>query len=69
MSSHKSKEHLSKIKDAVVNSKELNEDEKTNTIKHIDEWLLEDKADGIFVEELLKLNSAIKPILAELGLI
>ncbi|NPA59984.1 MAG: hypothetical protein GXO30_05925 [Epsilonproteobacteria bacterium] len=69
MSSHKSKEHLSKIKDAVVNSKELNEDEKTNTIKHIDEWLLEDKADGIFIEELVKLNSAIKPILAELGLI
>ena len=69
MSSHKNKEHLTKIKDAVVNSKELNEDEKTNTIKHIDEWLLEDKADGIFVEELLKLNSAIKPILAELGLI
>ena len=69
MSSHKNKEHLTKIKDAVVNSKELNEDEKTNTIKHIDEWLLEDKADGIFVEELVKLNSAIKPILAELGLI
>jgi len=69
MSSHKNKEHLSKIKDALVNSRELSEDEKTNTIKHIDEWLLEDKADGIFVEELLKLNSAIKPILAELGLI
>jgi len=69
MSSHKHHEHLNKIKDAVINSKELNEDEKTNTIKHIDEWLLEDKAEGLFVEELLDLTSAIKPILAELGLL
>ena len=69
MSSHKHHEHLNRIKDAVVNSKELNEEEKTNTIKHIDEWLLEDKADGLFIEELLNLTSAIKPILAELGLL
>ena len=69
MSSHKNHEHLNRIKDAVVNSKELNEDEKTNTIKHIDEWLLEDKAEGLFIEELLDLTSAIKPILAELGLL
>jgi hypothetical protein len=69
MSSHKNHEHLNRIKDAVINSKELNEDEKTNTIKHIDEWLLEDKAEGLFIEELLDLTSAIKPILAELGLL
>jgi len=69
MSSHKNHEHLNKIKDAVINSKELNEDEKTNTIKHIDEWLLEDKAEGLFIEELLDLTSAVKPILAELGLL
>jgi hypothetical protein len=69
MSSHKNHEHLNRIKDAVVNSKELNEDEKTNTIKHIDEWLLEDKAEGLFIEELLDLTSAVKPILAELGLL
>ena len=69
MSSHKNHEHLNRIKDAVINSKELNEDEKTNTIKHIDEWLLEDKAEGLFIEELLDLTSAVKPILAELGLL
>jgi len=69
MSSHKHQEHLNRIKDAVINSKELDENEKTNTIKHIDEWLLEDKADGLFVEELLNLTSSIKPILAELGLL
>ncbi len=67
MSSHKHHEHLQKIKDAVTNSKELSEDEKTDTIKRIDEWLLEDKAEGIFVDELIKIASGIRPILAELG--
>lgn len=69
MSSHKHHEHLSKIKDAVTNSQELSEDEKTNTIKHIDEWLLEDKAEGTFLEELTELASGIRPILVELGLL
>ncbi len=67
MSSHKHHEHLQKIKDAVTNSKELSEDEKTDTIKRIDEWLLEDKAEGIFVDELIKIASGIRPILTELG--
>jgi len=69
MSSHKKHEHLQKIKDAVINSKELSENEKTNTIKHIDEWIVEDKAEGMFLDELVKLASGIKPILVELGLL
>jgi len=69
MSSHKNHEHLEKIKDAVINSKELSEYEKTNTIKHIEEWIAEDKADGILAEELIKIANGIKPILAELGLL
>ena len=67
MSSHKRHEHLSKIKDAVVKSEELSEDEKSSTIQHIDEWIEEDKAEGIFTEELLELASGIRPILKELG--
>jgi len=67
MSSHKHHEHLAKIKEAVVKSNELSEDEKSNTIQHIDEWIEEDKAEGIFVDELLKLSSGIRPILEELG--
>jgi hypothetical protein len=68
MSSHKHHEHLEKIKEAVKNSKELNENEKSNTIKHIEEWAAEDKASGIVYEELLKITDKIKPILTELGL-
>ena len=69
MSAHKHKEHLTKIKDAVIDSDNLNSEEKTDTVKRIDEWLLEDKAEGLFLEELLELASGIRPILKELGLL
>ena len=69
MSAHKHKEHLVKIKDAVVNSDDFSSKEKTDTIKRIDEWLLEDKAEGTFLEELLELASGVRPILKELGLL
>ena len=69
MSSHKNHEHLQRIKDAVSDSKIMSEDEKTNTIKQIDEWLLEDKAEGLLLGELQELASGIRPILVELGLL
>lgn len=69
MSSHKHKEHLNRIKDAISNSKDLKESEKTDTIQRIDEWLLEDKAEGMFVEELIEIASGVRPILKELGLL
>lgn len=69
MSSHKNKEHLEKIKEQIISTKHLSEEEKSDTIKHIDEWLLEDRASGTFVNELLELTTNIKPILAEMGLI
>ena len=69
MSSHKDHSHLEKIKDAVENSAILNESEKSQTMQRIDEWILEDKAEGILYEELIELANGIKPLLAELGLI
>jgi len=69
MSTHKDHSHLEKIQDGIKESTLLTEDEKTQTIKHIEEWLLEDKAEGILYTELTELASGIKPILAELGLI
>jgi len=67
--SHKNKEHLEKIKEAVTNSKELTEDEKSNSLKHIEEWLAEDKASGIMYEKLLEVTKKLEPILAEMGLV
>lgn len=69
MSSHKHHEHLEKIKDAISNAKELSEEEKSNTLKHIEEWIAEDKATGTIYEELVSITEKVKPILAELGLI
>jgi len=68
MSSHKNKEHLQKIKDAVVNSKELSEEQKSETIKRIEEWMVEDKAFGILLEELLEMSEYFETLFAELGL-
>jgi hypothetical protein len=69
MSSHKHHEHLQKIKTEVENTTLLTQEEKSNTIKHIEEWVAEDKAEGIFFEELLEITQNIRPLLAELGLI
>ncbi|MGB5965748.1 MAG: hypothetical protein WBF77_13040 [Sulfurimonadaceae bacterium] len=69
MSSHKDHSHLEKIKDAVTNSEQLSESEKSQTMQHIDEWILEDKAEGTLYQELIELANGIKPLLAELGLI
>lgn len=69
MSSHKDHSHLEKIKEAVTNSELLSESEKSQTMQHIDEWILEDKADGTLYQELIEMANGIKPLLAELGLI
>jgi len=69
VSSHKHHEKLTQIKDAVIKSKELSEEEKSNTIKHIEAWIVEDKAEGIIADELLAIASGIRPILKELGLL
>jgi len=68
MSSHKDHSKLEQVKEAVKNS-ELNEGEKTATIQRLEEWIAEDKAEGIIYEELIELAAGIKPMLAELGLI
>jgi hypothetical protein len=63
------KEKLQKVKEHIINHKQMNEDEKSNTIKKIDEWLLEDKADGTIVSELTELSKKVVPILEEIGLL
>lgn len=69
MSSHKDHTHLEKIKEAIEKSEHLSEADKSESVKHIEEWILEDKAEGILYQELIELTSGMKPILAELGLI
>jgi len=68
MSSHKHKEHLEKIKDAVVNAKELSDNQKSDSVKRIEEWVMEDKAFGTLEEELLEISEYFETLFAELGL-
>ena len=63
------KEKLHKLKEKVKNHKELTEEEKSNTIKKIEEWIAEDKAEGLLVAELTNISKKLLPILEEIGLI
>jgi len=69
MSAHKNKSHLELIKDEIDKTHYLNEDEKSLTMKQLDEWILEDKAAGTFYNELIDIAKGVKPMLAELGLL
>ncbi len=62
------KEKLKTLKERVKKHKDMSEEEKSNTIKKIDEWLLEDKAEGIFIKELTEISKKVVPILEEIGL-
>ncbi len=62
------KEKLSEIKKAIHDSNKLSEEEKSQSVKHLEEWVTEDKAFGIVFNELIELNTAFKEIFTELGL-
>lgn len=65
MSSHT--QHLEKIKDAIKIAP-LSEDEKSESMKRVEEWILEDKAFGILEEELLEISKYFEMVFGELGL-
>ncbi|KIM06646.1 MAG: hypothetical protein KU29_08330 [Sulfurovum sp. FS06-10] len=58
-----------KLKDAITESNVLSEEEKSQSVKHIEEWVREDKAFGLIYDELIEVNEAFKEIFKELGLI
>lgn len=64
----KKHENLEKIKNAIKDSEHLNESEKSQTVKHLEEWVTEDKAEGILYEELIEIASGIKMVFSELGI-
>jgi hypothetical protein len=71
MPHHKHHEKLEALKEAIKNSKELSEEEKSNALAHIEEWYIEDQADKVvpemIKEKLLEISAKLEPILAELG--
>jgi len=73
MPHHKHHERLETLKQKILAHPELSEEEKSNAIKHIEEWYLEDQADKEFwkmvKQKLLDISAKIEPLLAEVGLI
>ncbi len=61
--------HLEKIKESIDKSDTLTEEEKSDSMKRIEEWYREDMASGTFMQELSELSPTIKALMAELGLI
>lgn len=68
MPSHKHHEHLEKIKESIAASEVLTEEEKSEGVKRVEEWIAEDKGFGLLYEELEKLSAKFEPLLKELGL-
>jgi len=61
--------HLETIKENIDKSATLSQDEKSDSMKRIEEWYAEDKAWEALMAELSELSPKVKSILAELGLI
>jgi hypothetical protein len=68
MPSHKHHEHLKKIKESIAASDTLSEQEKSDGVKKVEEWIAEDKGFGLLYDELAKLSAKFEPLLQELGL-
>ena len=58
-----------KLKEAISQTDKLNEEQKTQSVKHIEEWMTEDRAFGLIYDELVEYNIAFKEIFKDLGLV
>lgn len=63
------KEKLKIVKTKIQEDSDFTQEEKTQTVKRIDEWFLEDQAEGTIVAELTELSKRVVPILEEVGLL
>jgi len=61
--------HLETIKENIDKSDALSQDEKSDSMKRIEEWYAEDKAWEALMAELSELSPKVKTILADLGLL
>ncbi|HIO95225.1 MAG TPA: hypothetical protein EYG67_00200 [Campylobacterales bacterium] len=62
------KERVEEIKYAIVQSDILSEEDKSQSMRHLEEWVAEDKAFGIVYNELLEVSEVFKEIFKDLGL-
>ena len=58
-----------KLKEVIEKSDKLSAEEKTQSVKHIEEWITEDRAFGLIYDELVEVNEVFKEIFKDLGLV
>ena len=58
-----------KLKEAITTTDKLSEEQKTQSVKHIEEWIAEDRGFGLIYDELVEFNIAFKEIFKDLGLV
>ncbi len=58
-----------KLREAIKETDKLTQEEKTQSVQHIEEWITEDRAFGLIFDELVEVNEAFKEIFKELGLV
>jgi len=58
-----------KLKEVIEKSDKLSQEEKTQSVKHIEEWITEDRAFGLIYDELVEVNEVFKEIFKDLGLV
>jgi len=61
--------HLETIKENIDKTDTLSQEEKSDSMKRIEEWYAEDQAWEVFMVELSEISPKIKTVLADLGLI
>ncbi|WP_428738720.1 hypothetical protein [Sulfurimonas sp.] len=66
--SHKLKDHLEKIKEDISTTDMLDESQKADSVKRIEEWAIEDKAFGTLKNELFEMSVFFEKLFAELGI-
>jgi len=65
MSSHK---HVEMIRESIKKTTKLDESQKSESMKRVEEWVLEDRAFGTLKEELIKVSIFFEEVFSELGI-
>ncbi len=63
-----SKKHIEMIKERITQTSKLNSIQKSESMKRVEEWVLEDRAFGTLKAELLKVSTFFEEIFSELGI-
>jgi DNA phosphorothioation-dependent restriction protein DptG len=61
--------HLETIKENIDKTDSLSQEEKSDSMKRIEEWYAEDQAWEALIAELSEISPKVKTVLADLGLI